>query len=118
MAGPGEEVVPWRTDRGEAREERHERDADDANALQAGFCEAIWMAGRRRRSGRVRGLCAQQMFSTPPKAQQPSGESGDLKDPGETEPPLTRAGKIIAGGGDDGVDFQEGDGDDEEKEKE
>lgn len=61
---------------------------------------------------------AQQTFSAPPKAQQPSGESDELKDPGETEPPLARAGEIISGGGDDGVDFQKGDGDEEEEEKE
>lgn len=58
------------------------------------------------------------MFSTPPKAQQPGGESGELKDPGETKPPLARAGEIISGGGDDGVNFQKWDGDDKEEEKE
>lgn len=110
----GEEVVPWGTDRSEPGEERHEGDADDADALETRFREAVGMARRRR----VCGPRPQQTLSAPPEAQQPSGESRQLQNPGETKAPLARAGEFISGGSDDGVDFQEWDGENEEEEQE
>ncbi len=105
--------MPRGTDGREAREKRHEGDADDADALETRFGEGMGMTGPG-----IRGSRAQQMRSAPPKAQQPGGESGELKDPGESQTAFAGAGEFPSGGGDKGVDFQERDGDDEEEEEE
>ena len=91
------ERLPERADRREPGQQRHQRDAHNADPLETGLPQ-----GRAAEAALlVAVVCPWQALTDPPERGQPSGHAYSLDEPGEPPPGWARRGKVPSGRGDD-----------------